>query len=238
MSKNFEARSVSRSESCGEEIAAALDRAVRDAVPQLIEPRADDPDRAVHLLGCFVETVVGFALGAIGNHVITAVRRWFGDEGVRSLRRALQGWPVQRKIVPGWSTSVRDPARPLVGELRARMHVRVCHAGADIEALVAAVRAVDPREPARARDPRVRATTAALLALLATTDGLASRISDELVFGWRVYAAAIAADRAPSFAGRPASSRALWQAWLAQLAATPASPRNAPEQAGYIMLVR
>src|SRR5688500_121106 len=75
-------------------VAPALAAALGDVAPTLIEPRPADAVRAIRVLGYFVETFTGLALGAIARDITSAMRRWFGDDGVASMRDALAGWPV------------------------------------------------------------------------------------------------------------------------------------------------
>ena len=86
-------------------IGAALASALREVGPTLHAPRAVDPDRAQRVLGFFVDTITGFALGAIANHLLSGLRRWYGDDGVQTMRGALHGWPARQRIATDGSVT-------------------------------------------------------------------------------------------------------------------------------------
>ena len=149
-------------------IGAALAGVVREVGPTLHAPRAADPDRARKVLGLFVDTMTGFALGAIANHLISGLRRWYGDDGVAPMRGALQVW--QRIATEGTITE--------------QLHVQFCHVRMHARALVEAV-------PARPMTP-------VMFDLLAKEDTIERRVGDELVRGWRVYSTAVTTKRYPA----------------------------------------
>ena len=152
-------------------IGAALAGALREVGPTLREPRAVDPDRARRVLGMFVDTMTGFALGAIANHLLTGLRRWYGDEGLQLMRGALHGWPARGRIASD-------------GSVAEQLHVQFCHAQPQARALVEAVPA--------------RPMTAMMLSLLAKEDTIERRVGEELARGWRVYCAAVTTKRYPA----------------------------------------
>ena len=205
---------LDRGECYVQSIEAALAGALRDVGPTLVEPRPANADRAVRVLGSFVETMTGFALGVIANHLTSGMRRWFGDDGVATMRSVMHGWPAATDPVRGISNDAR---RPLVGEALAQLHVRFSLANQQARALVDAV-------------PH-RSMTAMMLSLLAQEDTIQRRISDELARGWRVYTAAVTTKRYSALGP-------LWQAWQWQLDGKPVLTRDENTQAGYIMLVR
>jgi hypothetical protein len=151
-----------------ESIRGALAAVLRAVGPTLIEPRALDHDRARRVLGFFVDTITGFALGVIANHLLGGMRRWYGDEGVAMLRGALPAW---RRVASE-------------GSVTEQLHVQFCHLQPLARALVEAVPAL-PMTPA-------------MLGLLAADDTIERRIGDELVRGWRVYSAAVTTKRYPA----------------------------------------
>lgn len=193
----------------GDAIEAALAGVVRDVGPTLHLPRFANPDRAYRVLGHFVETVAGFALGVIANHLTSGMRRWYGDDGVLAMRAAMHGWPAHERIETD-------------GDLTNQLYVRFCHVSTQARALVAAV----PDRP----------MTSVMLSLLAKEDIIYCRLRDGLALGWRVYCAAVTTKRYPPLDGSP--SGRLWQAWVWQLDGRPVLTRDETEQAGYIMLVR
>lgn len=191
-------------------IEAALASALREVGPTLKPPRAD-PDRARRVLGHFIETVTGFALGAIANHLMSGLRRWYGDDGIASMRAAMHGWPAHER------SQVRLATIESEGSAAEQLHVRFCHVAKQARALIDAV----PQRP----------MTAVMLSLLAKEDDVERRIAHELALGWRVYTAAVTHKRYPQM------SR-LWQQWQQQLDGKPVLTRDETEQAGYILLVR
>lgn len=195
-------------------IAAGLAGALRDVGPALAEPRRPDPDRAARVLGPFVETMTGFVLGVIANHLTSGMRRWFGEDGLDTMRGALHGWPgpVGEVAVTGG-----DPQRPLAGEALAQLHVRFALANRQARALVEAV----PNRP----------MTGMMLSLLAQEDTIRERVARTLAHGWRVYTAAVTTRRYPPL-------DTLWQRWVWQLDGRPPPLRDATTAAGYITLVR
>jgi hypothetical protein len=195
-------------------ISAALAGALRDVGPTLIEPRSVNPDRAVRVLGSFVETMTGFALGAIAHHLTSGMRRWFGDDGIATMRSVMHGWPAPVDAIDVVSSDAR---RPLVGEALGQLHARFSLANKQARALVEAV----PNRP----------MTAMMLSLLAQEDTIQRRIGDELARGWTVYTAAVTTKRYPAL-------NPLWQGWQWQLDGKPVLTRDENTQAGYIMLVR
>lgn len=190
-------------------VEAALAHVLRDAT--LAEPRASNPDRALKVLALFVETMAGFALGAIARQLAAAMRSWFGDDGAATMRAALHRWPCARHPVP------HEAGDTLAAEALARLRVRFALANVEARCLVDAI----PNKP----------MTGMMFDLLAKEDTLAPRIARELAVGWQVYTSAITTRRYPPMTP-------LWQAWQHQLDGRPPPARTALEEAGYIMLVR
>jgi hypothetical protein len=151
-----------------ESVRAALAKVLREIGPTLIEPRALDLARARRVLGLFVDTITGFALGVIAGHVLGGMRRWYGDEGARAMRGALPTW--QRLATEGSVTE--------------QLHVQFCHLQPLARALVGAL--------------PVLPMTAAMLDLLAKEDTIERRVGEELARGWRVYSAAVTTKRYPA----------------------------------------
>lgn len=149
-------------------IGAALAAVIREVGPTLRTPRAPDPDRARKVLGRFVDTMTGFTLGAIANHLLGGLRRWYGDDGAAAMRGALPAW--QRIQTEGTVTE--------------QLHVQFGHVQAHARVLVAAV----PVQP----------MTKVMLSLLAKEDTIERRVGDELARGWRVYTAAVTTRRYPA----------------------------------------
>jgi hypothetical protein len=207
-------------------LAATPIRALRETVPRLAEPRSMDLEAAHRILARFIEAMAGFAVGAVAQQVLAGVRRWFGPDGVRQLRAALGGWP-RRGAVRFEPTA--PVSRTLVDELHVRLHARSSELDPELRRLLDAL----PERPS---------TPALVRALVqpVTLDGLIARISDELAFGWQLFAAlAEPAPRRPALADRAPSSRALWGSWLDRITgAPPAMVRDPAEAEGYILLVR
>jgi hypothetical protein len=222
-----------------EAIERSLAGALRTAVDTLAEPRVTDPDRALHRLGCLVESLAGFALGSIAGELITGLRRWFGDDVAAAVAaRVRTSWPTAARapVASGETRYLADAqaqARPLVDELASRLHVRFCRASIDLRALVATIEdVVAERAPDRPR------SLAIMLDQLARDEARASRLAAELAFGWRVFVAAVTGKPFPATTDLCARSQALWLAWQHQLGGRPAVTRDEPQRAGYIMLVR
>ncbi|MBA3502252.1 MAG: hypothetical protein M4D80_02835 [Myxococcota bacterium] len=152
-------------------IGAALAGALREVGTTLHEPRAVNPDRARRVLGFFVDTMTGFALGAIANHVTSGIRRWYGDEGIAAMRGALHGWPARQRIATD-------------GSVVEQLHVQFCHLQKHARTLVEGVPA--------------RPMTAVMLNMLAKEDTIQRRVADELARGWHVYTAAVTTKRYPT----------------------------------------
>ena len=150
-------------------VAAALAAVLRTVGPTLAMPRVSDVDRAFRVQGHFAETMTGFALGVIAGHLFSGLRRWYGGDGVASMRAAMHGWPDRRIDAEG---SIVD-----------QLHVRFCYVNQQARGLVDAV----PQRP----------MTSVMLSLLAKEDTIERRVADELVLGWRVYQAAVTTKRYP-----------------------------------------
>jgi hypothetical protein len=213
-------------------IEATLARALRGGTRDLIEPRVDDPKRALAIVSCLVETLTGFAIGSIAGEVFGGVRTWFGDDELGALRRRLgSGWPVAcTESVAAETPYLVDAAnRPLVDELARKLHVRFCCMSRDVEELVAAVRSSVAPE----RGHRV----GVMFDLLMKEENVEQRVVAELGFGWSMGVAAMAGRPFPSRQQRTARSQQLWLAWEHALCGAPVLTRGEIEQAGYIMLV-
>ena len=149
---------------------AALAKALREVGPTLQPPRRADPDRAHRVLGHFIDTMTGFALGAIANHLLSGLRRWYGDDGIAGMRAAMHGWPAHERVVTE-------------GDVAEQLHVQFCHVSKQARALIDAV----PSRP----------MTAVMLSMLAKEDDVERRVAHELALGWRVYTAAVTTKRYP-----------------------------------------
>jgi hypothetical protein len=216
----------------GDVIAAALARVLRDWTRDLLEPRVSQPQRAIEMVNCLVETMTGFAIGTIAGEVFGGVRTWLGEEALVDVRRRLgSAWPVAcAESVAVETAYLQDAAtRPLVDEVAGKLHVRFCRMSGDVGALVAAVNAsVDAPRSQRA---------GVMFDLLMKEDNVEKRVLAELGFGWSMCLAAIAGRPFPSRQERSARSQVLWLAWEHQLYGAPVLTRSEPEEAGYIMLV-
>lgn len=211
---------------------ATLARVLDQAIAGLIEPRVTDPQRALEVLDCLVETIVGFAIGTIAGDVFRGVRTWFGDETLGALRERLgAGWPRACRHGVALDRAYLDDAdkRPLVDELAKKLHVRLCRMTRDVLDLIDAV--YSSIEPTR------RHLLTVMFDLLAKQENLETRLLAELTFGWSMYIAAIAERAFPPRDNRTARSQALWLAWEHQLGGSPVLTRDETEAAGYITLV-
>jgi hypothetical protein len=214
-------------------VAATFDRYRRTLVahlPAFAEPRVADPARALARLRFLVETLAGFAIGSAIGTVATEARRGFGEEVRAGVSRVLgrvmvddaPRAAVSELMVP--APFLRDPSRPLLDELGAQLHARLCAAVTQARAHVALVHAEITREaPARLR------AFADALDRLAADDTSAVAFADQLAAGWRSYTAAVQV-RAPgegATQGRAAITGATgtWDAWTSRLA----GPAPAPE---------
>jgi len=208
-------------------VEATLADVLRRGMRDLIEPRIENPQRALRVLDCLVETMTGFAIGTVAGDVFGGVRTWFGDDGLVALRRQLGSWPhACRDATPIELTYLEDAAqRPLVNELANKLHVRFCRVSRDVRDLITAIEA--ERLP----------VADAMFGLLATEENLERRLLAELTFGWSMFMAAIARRPFPSRENRTARSQALWLSWEHQLGGRPVLTRSEQEQAGYITLV-
>jgi hypothetical protein len=193
-------------------IEATLARVLRET--KLAEPRIQDADRALRLLDNFVATFAGYATGAIARHLCSGMRRWFGDDGLATMRNALRSWP--REQVPPAITHACDGDRPLASEARARLHVRFAGVHAHAHELIEAM----PDTP----------HTRMMFGLLAKDEMLGELLAKELALGWRVFVAAVTRTPYPPL-------DELWQQWVWLLDGRPMRARDAVTEAGYITLV-
>jgi hypothetical protein len=151
-------------------IETGLATALREAAPLLVTPRRADPDRARRVLPYYLESITGFALGAIASHVLSGLRSWYGEEGVSLMRGAMQGWPMRPRIEIESDTIVQ-------------LHARFSLVGAQARTLVEAL----PGLP----------MTPVMLSLLAKEDTISCRVTAALHTGWLVFCAAITTKRYP-----------------------------------------
>lgn len=195
-------------------IEAALFGALREVGPTLAEPHVTDVDRALRVLDDLVAAYTGFALGLIARHVLTGMRRWFGDDGVATVRAAMRGWPL---LPPRIDTATLDRERPLAGGFLAKLHVRCCHAVGQARRLV--------------EDMPDRPMVRMMFSVLAQDTLLARRLAEELARGWAVYTSAVTTRRHGALTP-------LWQEFLWRLDGRPVQTRDETTEAGYITLVR
>ena len=148
----------------------ALAHALREVGATLTVPRKAAGDRADRVLAYFLDTMAGYAHGVIASHLLSGMRRWYGDDGAALVRAAMQGWPAYAPL----STE---------GSVVEQLYVRFCHVSAQARVLVEAV----PERP----------MTPVMLSLLAKEDTIQRRLGEALALGWRVYCAAITTRRYP-----------------------------------------
>jgi hypothetical protein len=221
---------------------ATLARVLAATIDSLDEPRAANPELALHHLGYLVETLLGVAVGGVVGRIVSAVLRSLGsDVGYRlelRLREALLC------IGPGSETSLTGAPAPapssfakaatsrrLVDELGTRLRPRLAHASRAHRAVLARIASAVPAA-------RTLAFTSSLALL--EDDPMLSRIwSEHLTVAWRYYAFAVtnARDGEPELPPELArgTSRDTWRAWLQRVRGE-AEPA-APHRNDYIMTV-
>lgn len=214
----------------------SLERALVTTLPELVEPRVDDPLRALRRLGLLIETLAGFALGSI----LGAVRR----ELPESARRAITGQLIAlAHPAPPTLTPILDEpvpfladatSRPLLDALGAHVHTRLCRSMRDARtALTSIERTLAPLAPDALH---------AALDRLAGTDHTAVAFADHLALGWQHYAATLGAARDPDLPDEPRwnTTRGLWRAFRRRIDRPTAPLEPTHEQvreAGYMMRI-
>lgn len=222
-----------------------FERVLVDQLPALGEPHVADPGRAIRLVDCLVETLVGFAIGATFGCVATAVRRSFGapvkvaiDElvGKRKQGGPLAVVPDTRRAPHFFAVDVAE-RRPVADAVGSQLQARLCHAAAEARRHVVQIHTTIARIA-----PDQLGYLANTLALLCEDDTAAIAFADQLGFGWAHYCAALSNAPAPQLPSSPRwqRTRALWQSWHARLAGTPVLEELTQEQvvaAGFVMKI-
>jgi hypothetical protein len=181
-------------------IATTFERVLADDVPTLHEPSADNPQRALQIVGLVAETIAGLAVGIVAGELERATRTWFDASTAAELRGLFDASIGGRVARPVSSRRFLPDAdlRPIVDELGIRLRPRLRYVAADLAYAI--------------ERAYVRLRTPAMFAVLAEHSLLDERLRVELATGWACACAAIEGRPLPTIQGS-ARSRALWQAW-------------------------
>ncbi len=207
--------------------------ALRDEVATLREPSIDDVDRTCRRLGCMIETLTAFAIGHAVGRVVEAMRRIDGTLaeliGRAAIGRAAIGRALSETGAPVASPSLLPPLhfvadrarRPLVDQLAAQLHQRLCLAARHARILVRAVATTVARH-----SPLHSPALLAALDLLAGDPAAAFAFGDQLALGWRFFLALVTGEADPELADEPRwqRGRALWSAWSRRMRGVSSAP--------------
>lgn len=193
-------KNIPASDAYVDQVAQRFGATLRSRIAELSEPNVQVPDRALQLVGYVVETLAGFARGALLAPLHQLARRAGVDPAL--LRDVVTATPPLPAPVFGASRALSDAAaRPLVDQLATELHRRL---GADLVTIRGlARRLVAPLSPQQYLVP---------LDLAAKDDASALRFGDQITLGWTTVCAAIANRPAPAISH--ARSRELWHGWL------------------------
>lgn len=211
---------------------AAVATALRLGVMDLREPRVTCP-RAQRMLDQLAEMLAGFTLGTIVRNVCGGLQRWFGESFAQELKRSLPRVLHLEMLDVEVSYLDDADARPMVEALASRLHVRYCGIPRAVEALLVEVETL-----VRLMAPQKhRYMTLMLGALCRDAEELQRGLTDEIYFGWSMFAAATRERPLPSTDGRMPRSIAMWSTWHCTVLPQPPAPRDEAQEAGYILLV-
>lgn len=208
------------------------------------EPRASNPELALHHLTYLVETLLGAAAGGVIGRVVAATVRSLGRDVGPSMESRLR--EALRHIGPGRTapragtltaslpTFSPKAARPLVDELNARLYPRLARATRDHQEVLARIASAIPGD-------RV-ASFATTLRSLDADPMLAHLWGEHLAIGWACYTAAVASepDTAPVFPPdlEATAASSTWLTWLRRVRGEAVSAKPAAAPSGdYIMAV-
>lgn len=204
-------KNIPASDSYVDQVAQRFGAMLRSRIGDLPEPPVQVPEHALRLVGYLVETLAGFARGAILAPLYQLARR--AEVEPRLLREVATAGPSPQPHWLGGSIASRGGApSPLVDTFAADLLRRL---GAELGTT---------REHAhRLVAPLPQSAYVIPLELAAKDDASALRFGDQIALGWTTTCAAIAHRPAPVIAS--AGSRELWHGWLR---AVRREPRVAP----------